>query len=126
MAEEEAASAPVEHHHGGLSKGAQIIKSEHEARVGRRQARVAKDVAREAARAAKVAKLQAKLAKANAKLQKSQISTAKHAQDLEFAEQGVRRSWLTGRVIPVRQSRRSKAYLRSRPNTVPAGARGEE
>lgn len=75
-------------------------------------ARVAKRAAKEAKLQAKLAKQRAKLMSTEAKLRVAEVRSAKAGEDAALSQRGFRRQFLTGRVVPVRQSRRAKAHSR--------------
>lgn len=62
------------------------------------------------------AKRQIAATKAEAALEKALARQEKDERDADLARRGLRRQWLTGRVVPVQKSKTgAKAHMRSRP-----------
>lgn len=78
--------------------GSAVASSEHAKRIAERERAVARR--------------RAELASAEAREARIRAQIAKEEDDLALTRQGLRRSFWTGRVIPVRGSRRARAHNR--------------
>jgi hypothetical protein len=97
MPNEDEDHPPSETSYARVSPSA-IERSEHMRRVAEHQARVERQRARAAAAEARAAGVRSRL--------------EKETEDLELARQGLKRSFWTGRIVPVKSSRRARAHLR--------------
>lgn len=59
-----------------------------------------------------------RLARQEASVRASQRALAQRAEAVELRQSGQKRSFFTGRIVPVRASRRARAYTRGAPVEV--------
>jgi hypothetical protein len=120
------ATVPMERHRPRLGdfnpeteSRTSLVDYERNRVLGKTQAKAAKASAKRAKAVAKVEAQRAKLAKAEAKLNKAELGEARKAEDLELMRHGYKRSFWTGRVVPVKESRRARAHARRLHFTKP-------
>ena len=59
-----------------------------------------------------------RLIKQEARVHRAEQRLARETEQVTLRESGQKRSFLTGRIVPVRASRRARAYNRSAPSEV--------
>lgn len=114
---------------GGTQRDAGLARARQDLKMSRLQDRAREDrqkadleiIERTNRARREVAAAESTVAKDETRLARDQSDLAKREADLELARRGLRRQWLTGRIVPVRGSERNVGYRRRPPGQAQGG-----